>query len=281
MEALLALRRPFYVLESERIGDDVDDEGSEMTLAPDASYLGGSPGLPPRFDWPYAGDVPLVFVGQINLADLPPLPGPDADLLPREGVLSLFLFDDYPVPAPLRGSGLVLYLADSTTLVTTTPAHEPRGTTLPLLALSASVAPPTLPGWEQPFYPLLLDTFQDGERDPYGKAADLMRDVLLGDDGLVLGEDDVKHQLLGYPYVLQSDALAEAAMDESHEAGEEPLAPTSRAFAERAAGWRLLWQVDSEDDFLLGDGGVLQVLMREGDLRARRFDRARIVWQMH
>ena len=45
------------------------------------------------------------------------------------------------------------------------------------------------------------------------------------------------------------------------------------------AQWRLLLQIDSEHDIALGDSGQIQVVIRESDLRARRFERARIVFQ--
>jgi hypothetical protein len=47
------------------------------------------------------------------------------------------------------------------------------------------------------------------------------------------------------------------------------------------ASWRLLLQIDSDDDLGLrwGDCGVLYFGMRADDLRAERFERAAVTWQ--
>ncbi len=47
-----------------------------------ASFLGGHPYWPDGSQWPYLRDEPMTFVGQINFADVPELPGfPSAGLL--------------------------------------------------------------------------------------------------------------------------------------------------------------------------------------------------------
>ena len=50
-----------------------------------------------------------------------------------------------------------------------------------------------------------------------------------------------------------------------------------------AARWKLLWQIDSDDElgFCWFDVGRLYVLIAPGDLRARRFDNARCIIQSH
>lgn len=272
---LLALRRPRYLLLSER----VDDEDDADLLPLGGSRLGGRPDLPAGFAWPHAGEQALTFLAQIDLAGLPPLPpGPDADLLPRTGVLSLFLGlaggDD-----PARGPGRLLHFADARALVRTPPPAGRDDLVLVASELTAEPDSATLPGWEQPHLALALATFAD-ER-PYERAAALVRDILLY-DGTTWPEEQPRHQLLGWPAVLQSDPLAAAAYDEREHLGVPHPPEQSQESAEQAAQWRLLLQLDSEDlDFMLGDDGMVHVLIREPDLRAGRFERARIVWQMH
>ncbi len=53
-----------------------------------ASRFGGSPLAPPGWQWPTVEDEPLLFVGQINCAELADFPG--AELLPRSGLLAFF-----------------------------------------------------------------------------------------------------------------------------------------------------------------------------------------------
>ncbi|MGI4875690.1 MAG: YwqG family protein [Janthinobacterium lividum] len=82
----------------------------DAAVAVGASKLGGLPDLPPGTAWPTFDGLPLSFLGQLNLAELP-----DAEvrnLLPQQGMLSFFhsvTNDDYeksphavvlsPVPA--------------------------------------------------------------------------------------------------------------------------------------------------------------------------------------
>jgi len=53
-----------------------------------ASHWGGMPLAPPDWQWPTVEDEPLLFVGQINCAELQGLPG--AELLPPSGLLVFF-----------------------------------------------------------------------------------------------------------------------------------------------------------------------------------------------
>ncbi len=280
VDRLLALRRARHLLISGRVEPDELDE-----LSPAGCQLGGHPGLPAGFAWPHIGDQPLTFLAQIDLAELAPLCAPDTDLLPETGVLSLFLAltggED-----PAHGPGRLLYFPDPDALVRTSPPAGRDDLALPTFEVTPEFERATLPGWEQPHLALALDTFDDDHDDnhrgrPYERAADQVRHLLMY-EGTEWPEGNPRHQLLGWPAVLQSDPLAAAAYDEREHLGAPHPPWDSRESAEQAAQWRLLLQIDSEDDdFMLGDAGMVHVLIREPDLRARRFERARIVWQMH
>jgi uncharacterized protein YwqG len=57
-------------------------------IAAAASRFGGTPLAPPDWQWPSVEDEPLLFVGQINCAEVRGLPG--AELLPPSGLLAFF-----------------------------------------------------------------------------------------------------------------------------------------------------------------------------------------------
>ncbi len=280
VDALLALRHPRYILHSDPVhaaDTDADDAGEPED--PGTSHLGGAPLLPPDFAWPRVSEEPLVFLGQLDLGQLRPLPpGPDADLLPRTGMLSLFFITGDPDPA--HGQGLLFYFPDPAVLVRTAKPRDVRDPSYPIYILTGQADDPALPGWEQPFYALLLDTFGGADECPYSRAIEVVRDLATY-GGQWWDEGVPRHQLLGYPHILQSDALAAAAYDEREHLGVAHPPWNSRETAEQAAQWRLLWQVDSEDDLMLGDVGMVHVVIREEDLRARRFERARVVFQCH
>lgn len=60
----------------------------QAEVAATASRFGGMPLAPPSWQWPVADEEPLLFVGQINCAELAGLPG--AEQLPASGLLSFF-----------------------------------------------------------------------------------------------------------------------------------------------------------------------------------------------
>lgn len=70
-----------------------DDAGADAHIEVGASKLGGSPDLPADTPWPTDAERPMVFVGQINFAEVAGLVE-DRGLLPPAGVLSLFVVSD-------------------------------------------------------------------------------------------------------------------------------------------------------------------------------------------
>lgn len=61
-------------------------------VPPLASRLGGLPLAPADWSWPMIGDVPMLFLGQVNCADIGGFAG--AEALPRKGVLAFFGEED-------------------------------------------------------------------------------------------------------------------------------------------------------------------------------------------
>ena len=62
-------------------------------LAIGASKIGGTPDLPANIVWPTYNEIPLRFVAQINLSELP---GHYLNYLPDSGILFFFIGDDEP-----------------------------------------------------------------------------------------------------------------------------------------------------------------------------------------
>ncbi len=60
-----------------------DNEG-----IPGRSRIGGTPELPEGTRWPYSGNLPLAFIAQINLEELPDIQ--ERQLLPAKGILYFF-----------------------------------------------------------------------------------------------------------------------------------------------------------------------------------------------
>lgn len=85
---------------------------NEDALPVGASKLGGSPDLPPDFDWPMQGGYALAFIAQINLSEASAY---DAEhLLPATGMLHFFYgyFNYYTLGASLQTVNAVRYVDD-------------------------------------------------------------------------------------------------------------------------------------------------------------------------
>ncbi len=233
---------------------------------------GGHPLVPPGTDWPRSPSGPLVFIGQLDFAELAACRGEALPDLPRDGVLALFYdvqeqrwgFDPkdsaywkllwtphsaeavpLPPPAELEEAGLAFDL----------PLRlEPRlGMSLPDI-------------WDGRA-PLPAEEWGDTEAEDYR----VLREQLTG------GEH--AHQVGGHPWWIQSDARLEAQLvSNGLYCGDSRGfdSPKARQLGSGASAWGLLWQIGSDDQtgFMWGDAGNLYLLIRDQDLRARRFDRA-------
>jgi hypothetical protein len=116
--------------------------------------------------------------------------------------------------------------------------------------------------------------------------SDAESEDLIDATGSVYGGEP-KHQIDGFPSPIQGDEMELECQlvsngvycgDSSGYTGAE-----AKALRDGAADWRLLLQIDSDDDWgvMWGDAGVLYFWIRETDARARRFDQAWVVLQCH
>jgi uncharacterized protein YwqG len=247
------------------------------SVADTGSRLGGDPVMAPGVQWPSWDGVPLSFLALIDLTEIARLD--DSGLLPPAGFLNFF-YDAAEQEAwgndPAQSAGWrVVYVPPGDTELLPAPpgtrafpAHGLRG-----------VRTITLPGWEEE---VLADwSREDGER--LSGLDDAWREV-------VGRRDDwpgwPRHQIGGWPDLVQSSFWLEAQLASNgiHVAGpagyRDPRAAQLRA---GAASWRLLLQVDTDDDlgWMWGDAGMLYYTMRQEDLMARDFGRAWMVLQCY
>lgn len=238
------------------------------------SRLGGIPRLPRVTAWPRSDRGPLSFVGQLDFHDLSRAGG-EALGLPATGVLSLF-YDVEDPPAgndPAHGAGFsVLYVADP---------HD---------AIEAEPPDGAIPFDEEPLVPGVSTSIPwpgdssiaawlgEGDRSTYRELHEQLT------FSRAEGIPALCTQVLGHPQWLSGDGRVTAELAANGMlAGLErrswlPI-ESKRELVERS-NWHLLWQLKPNDDrFTWVDIGTLFVLIRDEDLRARRFERSWVVFQ--
>ena len=256
---------------------------SEDSLPIGSSKLGGRPDLPVGLPWPtrppYAWEVPqqhrpLALLAQIALSDIAAVGGTDLEL-PNCGLLSFFYdADDQPWGIrPEDRAGFNLMWSGDRALQRREPPEtlRERFNAVRLSAQARECVPST-------------DTFAvseilDGSVDA-GFNGDKLSNFLYEDKGKEYSNKG--HALGGWPTVIQGQMETECQLVTNgiFSGGPEGRAGERAArLRPGAADWRLILQLDSDDDagWMWGDVGRLYVWMREEDVRARRFDRC---WTM-
>jgi uncharacterized protein YwqG len=261
-DAQLALLRPFV----RRRHASAPARGAPSTR------LGGAPELAAGVEWPRWKGAPLAFVAQIALRDLA---GATLDIdLPSDGLLSFFYDAEQSAwgfdPAD-EGAFRVLYAPPDAPLRSVEPPRElPEGATFPAVALSP-VPSYSLPTGRRAGELLSLS---NDERDAYWGLLDTLAQAVGG----------AMHQIGGHAAPIQEDMELECQLVTHGLYCGDPSGyqdPRAAALASGAQDWRLVLQVDSDDDagMMWGDVGMLYFWMREEDMAARGFDRAWMIFQ--
>jgi uncharacterized protein YwqG len=233
---------------------------------------GGHPLVPPGTQWPQSPRGPLSFVGQLDFAELAACRAEALPDLPRDGVLTLF-YDVQEQPwgfDPKDGaSSKLLWTPRSADAVALAPPPELEEAGLAFdhpLKLTPRLGLSLPDPWDRRAT-LPVDEWGQDAADDYT----VLRERLTG------GEH--AHQVGGHPWWIQSDARLEAQLvTHGLYCGDSRGydSPQARRLEPGANDWSLLWQIGSDDasGFMWGDMGNLYLLIRDADLRARRFDRA-------
>lgn len=281
-----ALRRPSLRLRLDAL-DDEDEAEDDPEDDVGGTRFGGDPDLPPELPWPAVEGEPMVFVAQLDLAELSTF-GAAAEL-PREGLLSFFYAPFPPEGQVLEHPVAVLHLRELVRLERRA-APDARARLRPhavtfepevlLPALESSFCFEVLrPAAEvKAFYESLARG--RAERPPIDPAA-LAELVCTRSD---CDFDRPTHRLLGHPASIQGDPYLDVEMSRcGWDAWREGTAE-AMALRERALGWRLLLQVDAyQDDELLleQDGGFFYFWIPGEALAEHDFGRARGCLQCH
>jgi uncharacterized protein YwqG len=233
---------------------------------------GGHPLVPPGTQWPHSPKGPLHFVGQLDFAELAACRGEALSNLPREGVLALFydVQDQHWGFDPKdRAFWKLVWTPRREEAVPLEPPKEleEAGLAFDLPLMLTPRLGLSLPDFSDNRASVPADEWGEEQSDDYFE----LRKRLTG--GMHA------HQVGGNPWWVQSDARLEAQLV-SHglycgdSRGYD--SPQARKLQSGAADWNLLWQIGSDDasGFTWGDMGNLYLLIRDQDLRARRFDKA-------
>ena len=236
------------------------------------SKIGGSPDVDSGFVWPTWKGRSLAFLAQLDLAEVGHAHAPA--WLPRAGRLWFF----YEVEQSTwgfdpndRGSWRVLFSPTPAAPVegAATPADVPEHARYRERRVSFRSGR-SLPSIERTFP---SDAIAD---DAFERVEELTR---RGGEPL--------HQIGGFPTPVQGDEmelesqLASSGVYVGDATGYD--SPHRAALEAGAAEWRLLLQLDSDDDasMMWGDAGRLYFWIRESDARAGRFDDVWMVLQCY
>ena len=253
------------------------------------SRIGGHPDLPAGFEWPTwharrnefskqgrklvdKGTRHLDFVAQLRLSDLPL---ERFEGMPRTGMLHFF-YDIEEQPWGYdpcdRGAWKVIYLpGDSHDLVATAPPREVHNLRLYPCRVAAT------PEWTLPDPVYLNHSDTDWDLEEY----EALRTKLAG--GSAWG--DVKHRMFGHPDVVQNPMELECQLASSGVyVGDLEGYESERAKALKhgADDWRLLLQIDSDEDnpgWMWGDSGRIYYWIRQSQLRKLDFSDVWLVLQ--
>ncbi len=171
-----------------------------------ASKLGGSPDLPPGFDWPRHDGFPLAFIAQINLADAALY---DVEkLLPPTGLLHFFFTYDRRMkePWPPKSSMWRVQFTDDAPSLQRVPMPPP----LPERKDEGPYEPATLTFASEVTFAGYLPYFHNGDHrglQAYAKDvpefSEAEREAYYGTSEAIQGRAHTKNRTLGHPDAIQ------------------------------------------------------------------------------
>ncbi len=234
------------------------------------SHFGGSPDLPPDFQWPQWQGVPQSFIAQIRLDEVAGFT--PARMLPPEGLLSFFYdanqetYGDQPSD---QGGWSVFFFANLPVLK---PAAFPEG--LPDPARFASLDVRFVAEWTLPESPQQVDpeiNWSDQTTRQY--------EQMLAQYRSEVGIAPPYHRMFGYPDQLQDDMQfqSEQMIEKLH--GSTAVPGANPALKKRA--WQLVLQVDldARTGMRWGSYGMIYYWLRLEDILEKQFSSAWLALQ--
>lgn len=229
------------------------------------SKVGGLPNLPTAIPWPMWKGKPLAFICQIDVEETPEKEGVDDPL--KTGMLFFFYDQEqstWGFDPKDRGSWRVIYAKDG-------------------IPDSVAEAPPGLIDdyrYDEKFV-MFREIMSRTSGDRLGLDFSAMSEDEYDECDEVIAEpygDFPKHQIGGYPFVVQNDSmemesqLASNGLYVGDSSGYED--PRAEGLAQGATEWRLLLQIDSDDDtgMMWGDCGLIYFWIKQSDFMRADFE---------
>lgn len=249
---------------------------SEDHIPLGTSKLGGAPDLPDDIAWPSWCGYDQSFIAQINLAELSS-PSP----LPSSGLLSFF----YTLGA-MYEEGERFYADPNTCQIIYTKAEDMdrlHRKMIPTALAQDSILRPNRVSY---IPQLCVPTSESAYLESMGLGFDASLNkedyqkywsVFLEQFRERWQSDEYIHRLLGHPDQIQGDMQIHCEMLKRRVPWNDLKKPEMRQqIVESAIKWRLLLQIDSEEEktgVMFGDVGRLYFWIHEDDLSSERFDR--------
>lgn len=229
---------------------------------------------------------PLAFIAQYNLSELSALGDLDIDL-PKSGLLSLF-YDNHEQPwgsSPSDKLGVHVVWSDAQPdqlkrcRAPEELRHAKDANGKPYFPAARLRPTRILSPLEFGCHQLEHLNLPDELLDIYGEEVFWGLEASIG-----LPDDDDAHQIGGWPDQVQGDMQLECQLVSNGLDWGEPgilESPEAQRLTPGALDWSLLLQIISDDnaDMQWCDGGSLFVWMKNCDLKARKFENARLILQ--
>ncbi|NLG81599.1 MAG: DUF1963 domain-containing protein [Bacilli bacterium] len=239
---------------------------NEENIPIGASKIGGHPDIFLGFHWPSNGDVLLAFLAQINLKEISNLH--DGSLLPRTGHL-YFFYDCVNMPEGNihsdKNGFRVLYYDTSEQ---------------PLIRIDY---PEKLKHQRNSIFPTCQVSFRNKWSLPSYEERKFNNDNYLNYIALENGKETY---LLGYCKNIQGDVRETCAivnLNINHYEEEKIVRTDLKRINKDKEEWILLFQLDSVEEckMMWCDMGMLYFMIKEEDLRNKRFDKTWLVLQCY
>jgi uncharacterized protein YwqG len=258
------------VMECIRISSTPEDD---LSIDVKKSKLGGNPDLPPDFEWPSWEGTRLAFLFQVNLSEIARIP--ISMDLPISGLLSFFYHPDQTTwgfdPKDI-GSWRTYYFEDEEKLVrTVTPNLKSKYLDGPYNSCSVSLYKAN--SFPSP-YSAIINEMQLTEAE-YNAYMDLFE---------LLNVFHPEHQMFGHPNNIQNpmEIECELATDGIYLGdGKWSKHPQLDVYKEKSKDWRLLLQLDSDDNagMIWGDVGMLYFWIRKSSILDEQFESTWMILQ--